>query len=72
MTRDHDRIVWLFGKPYWWSSEEQRLTLVPAPWLMPATETTPPHPDATLYDAVLSDVAAAFKSWGMASQGRLP
>lgn len=33
MRHDTDRIVWLFGKPYWWEREPSgRLALQPAPW----------------------------------------
>lgn len=32
-TRDALRIVWLFGKPYWWEHGPYgRLALRPAPW----------------------------------------
>lgn len=35
MIRDPDaiRVVWLFGKPYWWHRADGRLTLQPATWI---------------------------------------
>ena len=35
MIRDPDalRVVWLFGKPYWWERVDGRLTLQPAVWI---------------------------------------
>ena len=35
MIRDPDalRVVWLFGKPYWWNRDNGRLTLQPATWI---------------------------------------
>ncbi|SCK20237.1 hypothetical protein YUYDRAFT_02105 [Streptomyces sp. ScaeMP-e48] len=33
-AQDRARTVWLFGKPYWWTREEQRLTLRPADSLL--------------------------------------
>ncbi|MGW5989478.1 hypothetical protein ACWFRT_13870 [Streptomyces anulatus] len=38
MSRDTDRLVWLFGKPYWWSREAGQLRLHPAPWALPDPE----------------------------------
>lgn len=37
---DRLRTVWLFGRPYWWTTEEQRLVLRPANWLF-----TEAHPE---------------------------
>ncbi len=35
MIRDPDalRVVWLFGKPYWWDRADGRLVLRPAAWI---------------------------------------
>ena len=35
MIRDPDalRVVWLFGKPYWWDTTHRPLTLRPAAWI---------------------------------------
>jgi hypothetical protein len=35
VIRDPDaiRVVWLFGKPYWWHRADGRLTLQPATWI---------------------------------------
>lgn len=39
MTRDSDtlRVVWLFGRPYWWHRVDGRLTLQPANWIKERT-----------------------------------
>ncbi|MFB4424839.1 hypothetical protein C5F59_027635 [Streptomyces sp. QL37] len=41
---DRARTVWLHGKPYWWTTEEQRLVLRPADWLLTVPAEPPPAP----------------------------
>ncbi|RLV66326.1 hypothetical protein STAN_1847 [Streptomyces sp. CBMAI 2042] len=47
---DRLRTVWLFGRPYWWTTEEQRLVLRSAHWLL--TPPTDPPPAPVLTDLV--------------------
>ncbi|MFJ9890863.1 hypothetical protein ACIQRW_34135 [Streptomyces sp. NPDC091287] len=41
---DRSRTVWFHGRPYWWTTEEQRLTLRPAHWLLTVPADPPPAP----------------------------
>ncbi|MEU6633737.1 hypothetical protein ABZ905_36455 [Streptomyces parvus] len=44
---DRLRTVWLFGSPYWWTTEAQRLVLRPAHWLLTVPADPPPAPVLT-------------------------
>ncbi|MFW3477426.1 hypothetical protein [Streptomyces microflavus] len=41
MSRDTDRLVWLFGKPYYWARTAGQLRLHSAPWALPDPEPIP-------------------------------
>ncbi|MEW2068621.1 hypothetical protein [Streptomyces sp. NPDC007346] len=57
MSRDTDRLVWLFDKPYWWSREAGQLRLHPAPWALPDPEPVSwADPAGDIRQAILYDI----------------
>lgn len=57
--RDPDalRVVWLFGKPYWWDRDHGRLTLTAAP-PAPAPAVGPPT-----FDELASLLGGPLPGW---------
>ncbi|MER6235923.1 hypothetical protein ABT185_07585 [Streptomyces clavifer] len=58
-SQDRARTVWIHGKPYWWTTEQHRLVLRPAHWLL----TVPPEPPPAPVLADLVQWLAARHTW---------
>ncbi len=43
-AQDRARTVWLFGKPYWWTTEDGHIVLRPAHGLLTVPADPPPAP----------------------------